>query len=117
MTASRDIDGPDDPAVRIASHLLIFMSMALSILPALGVNSCCAAGHRLEPMRTTGRVGTAFFEIRDIGCDVGDDSCDLGIEPCDRNGVGHGAMVAPDAGIAFHGVCWGMCEALMADEE
>ena len=116
MAASRDIDEAGDPAVRIADHLLIFMSTALSVLPALGVNSCCAAGHRLEPMRTTGRVGTAFFEIRDIGCDVGDDSCGLGIEPCDRNGVGHGAMVAPDAGIAFHGVCWGMCEALMADE-
>ena len=92
------------------------MSTALSVLPALGVNSCCAAGHRLELMRTTGRVGTAFFEIRDIGCDVGDDSCGLGIEPCDRNGVGHGAMVAPDAGTAFHGVCWVMCEALMTDE-
>ena len=116
VAASRDIDETGDPAVRIADHLLIFMSTALSVLPALGVNSCCAAGYRLEPMRTTGRVGAAFFEIRDIGCDVGDDSCGLGIEPCDRNGVGHGAMVAPDAGIAFHGACWVMCEALIADE-
>ena len=116
MLASRDIDGTGDPAVRIAGHLLAFMSTALSVLPALGVNSCCAAGHRLEPMRTTGRVGTAFFEIRDIGCDVGDDSCGLDIELCDRSGVGHGAMVALDAGTAFHGVCWVMCEALMTYE-
>ena len=116
MAASRDIDEAGDPAVRIADHFLTFMSTTLSVLPALGVNSRCAADRRLEPMRATGRVGIVFFEIRDIGCDVGDDSCGLGIEPCDRNGFGHGVMVAPDAGIAFHGVCWGMCEALMADE-
>lgn len=55
----------------------------------------------------TGKAGTVFFEfeIHDIGCDVGDDSCGLDIELCGRNGVGHGVMVAPDAGTVFCGTC------------
>lgn len=39
-----------------------------------------------------------------------------GVEPCDRNGVGHGDMVAPDVGTIFRGACRVMCEALTADE-
>ena len=61
------------------------------------------------------KLGISHYRAH-IKMNVGDDSCGLGIEPCDRNGVGHGAMVAPDAGTAFHGACWVMCEALIADE-
>ena len=63
------------------------------------------------------RRSSSFFKIRDIGCDAGDDPYDLGVEPCDRNGVGHGDMVAPaGSGTTFRSVGRVTCEALMTDE-